>query len=266
MASPVSVANLALDSIGAGYTVSSLTPPLPAPNAAVVARHYDITRQSVGRAAHWNCLRRQAKLTVLKAAQGTPFNPDGTTLPIPPYPWLYEYALPDDYLTSRYLLFDPPPSTGTAPPIYPPAAGVIQWSGWGAGYNFVIGIDTDASNNQQKILLTDLIYADLVYTADILNPDLWDSQFLLAVAATLGAYLVNPVNMNMAILKAQVEIAQGLITAARVSDGLEGTTTSDIPVDWMEARGRNQFGIGPPGMGQAFYGWNTIAFPGGLLI
>jgi hypothetical protein len=266
MTSPVDVANESLDAIGAGYTITSLSPPLPAPNAATVARHYAPKRDAVFRSAHWNSLRRQASLTVLKAAQGTPENPNGTTIPIPPFPWLYEYALPDDCLAARFLIYDPPLSTGTTPPIYPSDIGIVQRATWGDGWKFVVGIDTDARNNQKKILLTDLQYADLVYTARIETPDLWDPHLHQAVVATLASFLVNPINMNLPLLKSQVEMATGIIQQARISDGNEGFESVDHMPDWMAARGNAYFGMGPPGVGQAFYGWSTIAFPGGVLL
>jgi hypothetical protein len=114
---PVDVANLSLDGIGARMSVTSLTPPLPAPNAVVVARQYQLRIDGLSRAAHWNCLRYQAPLTLIKAAKGTPENPNGTTLLIPPTPFQYEYALPPDCLKARYILPKCPDDGMAATPI-----------------------------------------------------------------------------------------------------------------------------------------------------
>src|SRR5882724_10452051 len=176
---PVDIVNTALDNIGARFSVTSLNPPLPPPNAAVCARQYQLRMDALFRAAHWNCARRQTTggLTLLKAAQGTPENPNGTTLPIPPIPWQYEYAYPSDCLAARYLIPNPPTIGSTSPPIL--SGGVAQTPIWypPIGFKFAVAIDNDASGNQIKVILTDLEFAQLVYTARIDNPDLWDPHF-----------------------------------------------------------------------------------------
>src|SRR5215469_10836381 len=233
MTTDVDVANLALDNIGARFSVTSLSPPLPPPNAAVVARQYQIRIDALHRAAHWNFARFQTGLSLLKAAQGTPENPNGTTLPIPPIPWSYEYAVPADCLAVRYLLCNPPNATGAGNPF--PAGTIMtpQWVWGNPGYKFVVASDTDALGNRIKVILTDLEFAQLVYTGRVLDPDLWDTHFLNAAAATLGAWLVNPVARNAQVLKEQIEVATGVINSARVSDGNEGITSIDHLPDWM---------------------------------
>ena len=263
MTSPVDVANLSLDAIGAGLTITSITPPAPAPNANVVARQYAPKMQALQRSAHWNFNRAQVKLTLLKAAQGTPENPNGTTLPIPPVPWLYEYAVPADCLAARFLICDPPQASTTNPPIFPQTAGVIFPALGPDSWKFIVGTDLDQNNNRVKVILTDLEYADLVYTTDLTNnPDLWDASFLMAAPAFLGAWLVNPVNRNAIIFKELVEVTTAVVTQARISDGNEGFTSVDHLPDWMRIREHWALGWGPPGLGQSFFGWSTLALPG----
>jgi len=269
LTSPVDVANMALDNIGAGLSITSLAPPLPLPNAAVVARHYQPKIDALFRAAHWNCARRQVALTVLRAASGTPENPTGSG-PQPPRPWLYEYAYPSDCLAVRFLLPDPPAVLNGTAPIFPGNIGAIQGCLPAEGWKFVVGIDSDPNKPndpaaQIKVILTDLQYADAVYTARIANPDLWDPHFLQAGTATLGAWLVNPVSMNREILKDQVQIASMILNQARISDGNEGFESVDHLPDWMRVRG-DCCGIGPAGLGQTFQGWSSIGFPGGFVV
>lgn len=271
MTTQVDVCNQALDNIGAGLSITSLSPPLPAPNAERVARHYQPKVDALSRAAHWNCLRRQVALTLTRAALGTPENPAGTTLLQPPRPWLYEYAYPADCLAARFLVPDPPTSTGTNPPIFPSNIGLLQTTIPLDGWKFAVGVNVDPNqptdpNALIKVIWTDLEFADLVYTARIANPDLWDPHFLLAATATLGAWLVNPTNMNQVILKGQVEIASSIVTQARISDGNEGATSVDHLPDWMRIREQWGLGYGPPGLGQSFFGWSTLAFPSGAFI
>lgn len=264
MTSPTDVANLALDQIGARFLITSLSPPSPPPNANVVARQYQLRMDSVSRAAHWNCCRRQGTLTLLKAAVGTPENPEGADYPVPPVPYQYEYLYPPDCLKARYLLANPPNDAAVGTPIFP--AGLIGIPGWWAnsGYQFAVAIDTDADNNQRKVILTDLEYAQLVYTARVDNPDLWDPHFMAAVCATLGAWLVRPLQGNAETLKEQIQIASSVILQARISDGNEGVTSIDATPDWLAVRGTAVSGdiLGP----YLFAPWDSLGFPGGALI
>ena len=266
MVAPVDDANMALDNIGARFSIQSLTPPYPPPNAVTVARHYQPKIDALHRAAHWNCTRTQNTLTVLKAAQGTPENPGGTTLPIPPQPWAYEYAIPADCLKVRFIFTDPAANNGnlSGQPIFP--AGVTATPLWtsSAAAMFVVAVDTDAKGNQQKVILTNCEFAIAVYTARIVDPDLWDPHFLAAASATLGAWLVMPLKANAETLKQQIEIAQGIILQARVSDGNEGVTSTDHDPDWMAVRGFT--GYGRWGEARSWYGWDGMGFPGGVFV
>jgi hypothetical protein len=267
MTSPVDVANLALDAIGAGLTITSLTPPAPAPNANVVARQFGPKMQALQRAAHWNFNRAQVSLNLLKARQGTPENPGGTTLPQPPVPWLYEYQVPADCLAARFLICNPPNTSGTTPPIFPQTAGVLFPIFPQTGWKFQVATDTDASGNRLKVILTDLEFADLVYTTDFTNnPDLWDASFLMAAPAFLGMWLVNPINRNAVIYKEMVEMTAAVVTQARISDGNEGLESQDNIPDWIRVRESWAIGWGPPGIGQCFYGWSSLGLPGGTFI
>lgn len=268
MTSEVDVANMALDNIGARYSITSLVPPRPAPNADLVARHYQPKIDALHRAAHWNFARKQAPLTLLRAAKGTPENADGTVLPVPPVPWQYQYAYPADCLLARFLIANPQNAAGSDLPFLGGGSFATPLWPFTPGYKFVIAVDTDQDGNQIKVILTNLEFAECVYTARIRNPDLWDSQFLLAGAAFLGAWLINPTSGDGQLLKGQIEIASSILTQARVSDGNEGQTSTDYVPDWMAVRGIGGWGVGllsgiDP---QAFYGWQALGFPGGGIV
>lgn len=264
MTSPVDVANVSLDNIGARFSITSLNPPQPPPNAIVVARQYQIRIDALSRAAHWNCLRTQATLTLLKAAQGTPENPSGTTLSIPPVPWTYEYLYPPDCLKARFLVPNPPQASAVASPVLGAGTLATPWLLPEMGFPFQVATDLDSSGNRLRVILTNLEYAQLVYTARITDPDMWDPHYLNAACATLGAWLVNPLARNAQVLKEQIEIASGIVTQARISDGNEGTTSIDHVPDWMAVRGIT----GPEwfyGSG-CYFGWDSMGFPGGAII
>jgi hypothetical protein len=264
MTSPVDVCNMALDNISARFSITSLSPPLPPPNADLCARHYQPKMDALFRAAHWNCARRQVGLTVLKAAQGTPENPNGTTLPIPPVYWQYEYQLPPDCLKARFILPNPPMAAGAGFPVL--AGGFGFTPPWlpATGEKFVVMVDNDQNGNPIKVLVTNMEFAQLVYTARIDNPDLWDPHFLLAAAATLGAWLANPIKADKALLNQQIQVASSIVTQARISDGNEGVTDIDHLPDWMRVRGDTGWGrILEP---QAWYSWDPLGLPGGGFI
>jgi hypothetical protein len=270
MTSPVDVANLALDQAGARFLITSLSPPLPAPNADLVARNYQPRIDALFRSAHWNCARRQVALTVLRAAAGTPENPDGTALPLPPVPYLYEYAYPADCLLARYLLANPPAGgSSSALPILAGGTTLPPLAFPNPGYKFTVAIDSDPAqpNNpaaQIKVILTDLQFAQLVYTGRIVNPDLWDPHFFTGAVSTLAAWLITPIKDNSERLKSAIAIASGVILQARVSDGNEGVTTVDHLPDFMAVRGFS--GLERVMDPQAWYGWEGLTFPGGVLV
>lgn len=265
MVSPVDVANAALDGIGARFSLTSLTPPLPPPNAAVVARQYQIRIDALSRAANWNFCRFQSAGNLIKAAQGTPENPSGTTLPIPAVPWQYGYAVPPDCLKVRFLIPNPPQGGTANPPVL--AAGTIATPTWpwtNPGYKFVVASALDPSGNRIKIILTDLEYAQIIYTGRVDDPDLWDAHFLNAAISYLGSWLVNPLARNAEVLKEQIAITQNIIEQARISDGNEGMTSIDRVPDWMAVRGATGYAtLGDPAF---FYGWDSLGFPGGILV
>lgn len=256
---PVQIVNLALDAIGARATVSTINPSDGSQAGDVASRQYQVRLNSLSRSAHWQCLRRQKTLTLLKAAQGTPENPSGV-LDQPPQPWLYEYELPSDYLKARYIPAVLQQSNGQTPVLSnmnlapPPFLDRVA-------IPFIIAIDTDSDDNEIKVLLTNWQQAQLVYTAAVTNPDLWDSQFVTAFVAVLAAFFVNPLNRNAQLAGEQIQIAKGMIDAARISDGNEGPSTIDHVPDWISARGW-------PGLLDAtasgWLPWDTMVFPEGL--
>lgn len=260
MTAPVQLVNLALDAIGARAQVAAPVPTASDGSQAgdVACRQYQIRLDSLSRSAHWQCLRRQVMLTLLKAQQGTPENPSGA-LPQPPQPWLYEYALPRDYLKARYIpallqngngLTPVATNLNNTPAPFMPNVAVP----------FEIAIDTDSEDNEIKVLLTNWPQAQLVYTAQIANPDLWDSQFTTAFIATLAAFFVNPLNRNAQLAGEQISIAKSLIESARISDGNEGPSSVDHTPDWIRARG---WGAGAAGPGAGWLPWDSMVFPEG---
>lgn len=235
MTSAVDLCNVALDAIGSQITIQGINPAAPPGSLAaqVASRNYQIQTDAVFRTANWGSARKQATLTMLKAALGTPENPDGS-LPQPPYPWLYEYGYPSDCLKVRFLLPTPTTPGTETPPMsntgigYPPLAN--------PRIPFTKAVDNDAEGNEIAVILTNARVAQAIYTKRVSNPDLWDVQLQVAVISALAAYFVNPINRNAQLMSERTQIAANLLIQARIADGNEGVSTTDHYPDWMQVR------------------------------
>lgn len=245
ISSPVDIANLALSQIGARATITSLNPSDGTVAGDACSLLFQPTMDAFARAAHWNCCRFEAQLSLLKAAAGTPENPNGTTLPVPPIGWLYEYALPPDCLKARYLV-PKLVQQGTQPPLTTGGGLFLPWGLRGVALRFQVGVDFDTSNPPNEIPVLSCNIGtiltgppSLVYTRRLVNVGLWDSQFVMGAKAALATWLVNPVNASASMMQQAIGIASAVLMAARISDGNEGInadTTNDHDADWITFR------------------------------
>jgi hypothetical protein len=262
MADLVSVTNRALLSIGARAQVSSIAPSDGSTEADAASVLFTPTFEALGRAAHWNCLRKQATLSLLAAATGTPENPSGTSLPLPPTPWLYQYSYPSDCLNMRFIVPSLPAGVGGVPPATTINNAAMTCLPGNSQIPFAVAYATDVAGNPIITILTNQSQAQAVYTVNQPNPIIWDSLFQEAMVASLAAYFVPALSLNIALMKAQIERAEGMIVRARVADGNEGVTVMDHLPDWMRARG-GEYGWGW-GFGGSFQygGCVSMCWPG----
>lgn len=228
----LSVCNRALLAIGSQSQISNLTEASTQADACNTL--FQPTFENLARTAYWNCLTAQAALTLLAAAQGTPENPDGTTLPLPPTPWLYMYQVPSDSLAIRFIV-PSLPTTGTSPisPAYRVAA---TWLGGQRQIFFKVAYAADSNNNPLQVILTNQTQAQAVYTVNQPNPQIWDSEFQQAMVSSLAAFLVPALALNLTLMQLQIKLADGMIGNARMRDGNEGSTCQDHVPDWITAR------------------------------
>ena len=255
----VNIVNQALLAVGSQSQISSFTEGTPQANAASTLFTPRFT--ALARSAPWNCLRQEATLTLLAAAQGTPENPDGTILPLPPVPWLYSYQLPSDCLQMRYIVPSlPAPNSGV--PLFPVNTNAATWLQTPGQIPYAVAYSTDSNGNPLQVILTNQTQAVAVYTVNQPNPSIWDSLFEQAMVATLAAWLVPALSLHLPLMKMQIEIAERLVMEARVRDGNEGVTSMDHQPDWLRARSgatglygnwSNNFGVGTA--------WGTLTWP-----
>lgn len=259
-ASTVSIGNRSLLSIGARAQISNLSEGSTESNAIAVL--FNPTYEALARSAPWNCFRAQVTLTLLAAASGTPENPNGTTLPLPPTPWLYSYLYPSNCLAMRFIV-PSLPATGTgipvtsatqAAPIYIPGGGQIPYA---------VAYSQDSSGNPLTVILTNQSQAQAVYTVNQPDPSTWDSQFQAAMVASLGAYLAPALSLDMPLMQMSIKTAETIIAQARRSDGNEGVTVVDHVPDFIRARsaGAGCYGYGYGLDGGTFGAWGNMCWP-----
>lgn len=254
----VTIVNIALASFGARGTVSSINPSDGSTEGDAASLIYATRTQGLMRGAHWDCLKKQALLTVIKAAAGTPENPNGTTTLLPPIPWVYSYAYPSDCLKARYILpfivdgaSATPLTTAISVMPPPPLPGVES-------VRFSVAYDTDSLGNPVRVILTNMPLATLVYTANVADPNFWDPNLIEAQSAYLAVWLCNSLTRNPQMLKDMVSISQTTLTNARAMNGNEGITVQDHMPDWIRIRGGGTYS----GVGMFYTGWDAVAFPG----
>ena len=242
MPTQIDLCNAALSNVGTRSTITSLTE--VSNEARNCSIHWDFARRAILRSHNWSFAKKQITAALICAQTGTPENPNGSA-PLPPWPWLYEYAWPQDCLRMRHQEY-PPPQSGSAGTLvwtgmYPPLDG-----GYSAGMGtsatakkppFQICTDQDAAGNTIKVILSNLEFALFVYTLDTNDPNLWDAAFEEAFCWALAAKLAGPLTGDKEQAKLCAENAQIAVNKARIDDANESPTSTNHIPDWISARG-----------------------------
>lgn len=256
MTSDVDICNMALGEIGARFIISSIDESTPA--AAQCRVFYNTLRQQVLRTAPWSFARKTLSLTPLGLASDDPTTWNQ-------YPWLAKYLYPPDCLKLRYVLPPPWVSGQGAPNVS--SGPIVPWCPPSREWRFIVAVDdTDPDIPMRKVLVSNVVEAIGVYTANIIDPDLFDQLFTNALSMALGSKLVMPLTGNVALKADFIKLAQEAITQARVADGNEAIPTSDHVPDWMQARGVPSSGLYGYGgvdygsIGSWFGGWDDMAW------
>lgn len=227
MTSSIDICNEALATIGARSTMNSFD---EASKEAVNCKiFYNPTRTALLRAAHWGFARKQQLLSELGNLQ------DATA----PYPWGFKYAYPADCLRFRYLVPQPVQTTADATVI--PAE---AWTFWPLpapcrDWPFLVANDID-----KRCVLTNVQFAIGVYTADVQDPDIWDTLFHQAMVAALAAKLCMNISGKVQLMQTFNQQANDAILVARAADGNEAMPTTEHIPEWIVARGVPQWGLG----------------------
>lgn len=251
----VSCVNLSLLSIGARAQVSSINPSDGSAAADAASTLFSFTFEQLARTTQWGCLNKQATLTLIQAAQGTPENPTGSSLPLPQQPWLYAYLYPVDCLALQYIQCPILPTAGSGIPQTTINNAVTPWiNGRDAAIPYQIGYTTDSNGAPLQIVLTNQQQAVANYTVNQQNPQSWDALFTSAFIASLAAYLVPALSLDKSLMTTQIAIAERIIKQAQAQDGNEGVTVMDHLPDFIRARQGASGYLGYNGVGYQAYG------------
>lgn len=241
----IDIANRSLGSISARSNIQSLNEGSTEANAVNV--FYQSTFEALARSARWGCLEKQASLTLVLSAPGTPTNPQGLVTPYPPNPWRYSYLVPSDSLFVRQMVPpEPTQQNSSGVPIFSTNA----YLGWGQGavrsipYKVAYGVDQ--LGNASQVIYTNLAAAQAIYTVNQPNPQFWDSLFQQAMVASLAVFLSSSVSGDKALTQMQKASAQAMIDQARAMDGNESIVSQDHVPDWISRRAGES---GPWGIG-----------------
>jgi hypothetical protein len=256
---PSDVAQEAIDESGTDYLLGDIED--GSGPAQIILRKYQQCLMQLLRGANWNFARTTTQLTLLADATGNTPNV-GTIVPVP---WIYEYQLPSDCMRLRFIPWNMPwqnpgipPGNITPPnpssPIvtglgnpqltgqrirparfvvandsnYPPPAGSVSWE--------IQGV----SPSSRTVILTNVANAFAVYTALILYPSLWDSLFRAALVSYLASEIALPLakdkKFGLTMRAQNIQIFKAKLEQARIRDGDEMTASSNLVVDWMQAR------------------------------
>src|SRR5450755_4081823 len=206
---PSDIAQQAIDQSGLDYLLGDIED--GSRPAQVLLRAYQQCLQQLLRGCQWDFARKTAPLTLLADATGTTPNV-GTLVPVP---WVYEYEQPIDCCKVRFIPWNQSTQNPGLPPgnITPPNPGSPIVTGLGqpqigAGMirpaRFVVATDSNypppvgsdetlgVSPAARTVILTNVKYAYLIYTALILYPSQWDSQFRAALVAYLASEIALP--------------------------------------------------------------------------
>lgn len=234
-ASPTSLCQRALAAIGGKSSISSVFPSDGSPSGNACNLLYTPTYEGLARAAWWDCLSSQATLSLLGAAPGTPEGGSSGVGLTPPIPWLYIYSRPPDCLKARSIVptyipqatSSPDTTANNAAPLLLPRKRQIPFK---AAYS------KDTNGNPLEVILTNQSEANLNYIVNQPNPTIWDSQFESAFVASLAAFLVPALALNLPLMNLQIQVAERMIAEARASDANEGSNCQDNLPDWIAAR------------------------------
>lgn len=218
MADQLEVCNLALSNIGSAAAIEDIDE--DSKEAYTCRLHWDNCVKAALREHDWNYARRRTALALF----GTP----------PTTEWAYQYAIPSDMMAARRIVngslgSSTAASSGIGSLIYDPTANIPD----SPDIPFEIALSLDGT---ARVLLTDQADAILCYTANLINPALYDAQFVEALSWKLGSMIAMAIRGDIKTKQAAETMYQNLKISSFASSGAEGTPRQTPDAPWIQAR------------------------------
>lgn len=192
--SPADVVNIALARMGYRRRVANLYDGSEAASKALDL--YAQTRDDMLRDGEWDFCHREVAATLLKSGPDNYFDTPWSAATMPPRPWRYEYAYPDDCLKVRQVkgqpgfVFDPSPT--------PKLWSVLNDNGYSPPRRVIVANTPDAV---------------IVYAGQVTDPTQWPSDFVDGLAAMLATRL-KPSLIGQLTQMDLADVAQSVNSAA----------------------------------------------------
>lgn len=283
---PQDIGNQVLDAIGSDMELGDLQD--GSREGKVILRAYSQTLRQLHRAVNWSFARMSTSLVLLADASGNTANV-GTI--VCDSRFIYEYAYPTDCMKVRFIPWagaganSPIPQGNIGIPATPLYTGLAAIPAGQRMRPAKFQVCTDPnypvppgsnyevqgiSPSNRTVICTDVPNAQCVYTALQVYPSLWDPLFRRAFVSALAAEVAFPLNkdkkLGLAVRQQQTGILKQALIEARMADGNESTSTSDIAVDWMQTRFvGGSWGSQNGGRGAGGNGWGDGGYDGMLL-
>lgn len=200
MASVLELYNLAFSAAGGRRQMSSTTE--VSREAELCNLWYPTVRDHIFRAAPWPSLRSSARLSVEVER-----DVDEAWLATDPEPgWRFAYTAPVGMVRPRYL---------------------SDFS------KFVMATRPDGSVG----IMSQTENAVMTFTKRVEQPQAWDTDLYFSVVYGLAAFITRPLNGMPELAATNREIANGIITTARVNAANTDVNMYETIPDWIAARG-----------------------------
>lgn len=210
MASKVDICNLALSHVGA-YRIQSIDE--PSKEARECKAHYETSLNTVLEGHDWSFARKRLNLALLTDTYTD---------------WDYAYQYPTDCIVPRYLADSSGAYTGTSYDIdtdrYVPIGKV----------KYELASDSTLSN---RILLTDVAQAELIYTAKVTDTNMFTYKFIEALSLKLAVYLVQPIKGDLDLKQSLFQFYGLALMNAKGTDGNSDENKTEDVNSFVSARG-----------------------------
>ncbi len=215
MASEVQICNLALSHVGAA-SIQSLEDKTK--EAKECNALYEPARDAVLREHKWSFATQRQTLAVL---------PDEEKVD----QWEFVYAYPADCFAARDIYNDL--NNATRDGLFHHDHHNLHGHAFTDRINFEVALN---KSKTAKIIFTNKDEAELIYTASITDPNLFDTQFRDALAWNLASQLARPLRANLRMEEAYYQKYLFILATTQASDSNEQQAKPDETNIFVQAR------------------------------